>query len=163
MSSSIEQQPSSPSPSPSSRSSFHGALPSLTSALTWTFGRLTSSDSIPHFHTPSPEKEQSRRPSPFTPPPLPPLHITGYAPTTTNRVLSRALAEEIRLLLPPRLQLHDTWTLAYSLEQHGVSLATLYKRAQEKKGAFVLVVKDTLGGVRGLFCCFWQGDRTLPC
>jgi len=41
--------------------------------------------------------------------------------------------------------------LVYSLEQHGVSLATLYNRSQEKKGAFVLVVKDSLGGIFGAF------------
>ncbi|KAA8909809.1 TLD-domain-containing protein [Sphaerosporella brunnea] len=149
----MEQQPASASPS---RGSSYGALPSLTSALTWTFNRLTSTDSS-HGHqrsnsVPVYESGPARRSSPFAPPPpLPPLHITGYALTTANRILSRTLAEEIRLLLPARLQLYDTWTLAYSLEQHGVSLATLYKCAQEKKGAFVLVVKDSLGGIFGAF------------
>jgi hypothetical protein len=44
----------------------------------------------------------------------------------------------------------DEWNLAYSLEQDGVSLATLYKRSEEyrgKRGGFVLVVRDGSGGV----------------
>ncbi|KAI5806163.1 TLDc domain-containing protein [Geopyxis carbonaria] len=61
---------------------------------------------------------------------------------------------EIRLLLPPRLQLHDTWTLAYSLETHGVSLATLYERGRARGShgsPCVLVVRDSLGGMFGAF------------
>ena len=67
-----------------------------------------------------------------------------------GKLLSTALAEEIRLLLPPRLQLVDEWKLAYSLEQNGVSLGTLYKQSEDywgKRGGFVLVVKDGSGGV----------------
>ncbi|KAL7268857.1 oxidation resistance protein 1 [Rhizina undulata] len=133
---------------------------SISSALSWTFHRLTSDSPQPpqnhnnqgHASTKSQqlsEKVPSRRPSPFAPPPLAPLHLIGHASSTTSHLLSRALAEEIRLLLPARLQLHDTWILAYSLEQHGVSLATLYGRC--KKGSFVLIVKDALGGVFGAF------------
>lgn len=68
-----------------------------------------------------------------------------------GKLLNKALAEEIRLLLPPRLQLVYDWSLIYSLEQNGVSLATLYKQADEyrgSRGGFVLVVKDGSGGVR---------------
>ena len=60
----------------------------------------------------------------------------------SGKLLNRALAEEIRLLVPPRLQLVDEWSLMYSLEQNGVSLATLYKNADDyrgKRGGFVLV------------------------
>ena len=164
------------SASPSRKPSYNSLLPtpgSLTSALSWTFNRLTSSDPnyAPPHHPPSPPpppgggrerltsrerplggeqplgRERPPRRTPLPPPPLPPLHLTGYAAGTTTRLLSRTLAEEIRLLLPARLQLHDMWTLAYSLEQHGVSLATLYARAHAHKGAFVLAVKDCLGGV----------------
>lgn len=125
----------------------------ISSALSWTFHRLTSDQQSPPRTSPdshhlSSERPPSRRASPFTPPPLAPLQVTGYSPATTSRLLSRALAEEIRLLLPARLQLHETWTLAYSLEQHGVSLATLYGRCN--KGSFVLVVKDAVGGVSGI-------------
>lgn len=90
--------------------------------------------------------------SPFQPPPLTPLTLEGYKPGTKDsaKLLSRQLAEEIRLLVPPRLQLVDEWKLAYSLEQNGVSLTTLYKSCEEyrgKRGGFVLVVRDSGGGV----------------
>ena len=42
----------------------------------------------------------------------------------------------------------------YSLEQHGVSLTTLYERCSRKefqRGGFVLVVKDDGGGLFGAF------------
>lgn len=64
--------------------------------------------------------------------------------------MSRAIAEEIRLLIPPRLQLCDEWHLVYSLEQDGVSLGTMYKNCDELMGlrnGYVLVVKDGDGGV----------------
>lgn len=136
----------------STASASYPSIPgTISSALSWTFHRLTSDpaqdpprkSSDPQHLTS--EKPPSRRESPFSPPPLAPLQIAGYSPTTTSRLLSRALAEEIRLLLPARLQLYETWTLTYSLEQHGVSLATLYRRGS--KGSFVLVVKDAAGGV----------------
>ena len=60
------------------------------------------------------------------------------------------LAEEIRLLIPERLKLADEWQLIYSLVQDGASLGTLYTRAKKFKGqrvGFVLVLRDTLGGV----------------
>jgi hypothetical protein len=93
-----------------------------------------------------------RKASPFQPPPLTPLSLNGYRPGTreNGKLLSKALAEEIRLLVPPRLQLVDGWELCYSLEQNGVSLGTLYQRAEEyrgKRGGFVLVVRDGDGGV----------------
>ncbi|RPB29480.1 TLD-domain-containing protein [Terfezia boudieri ATCC MYA-4762] len=102
-----------------------------------------------------------RRASPFQPPPLPPLSLIGYTQSTTTHLLTPYLAEEIRQLVPPRLQLYDSWILAYSLEQHGVSLTTLYERCAAKefsKGGFVLVVKDDGGGLFGAFVN--EGFRT---
>lgn len=72
----------------------------------------------------------------------------------SGKLLNKALAEEIRLLVPPRLQLVDEWSLMYSLEQNGVSLATLYKNADDyrgKRGGFVLVVKDGSGSLFGAY------------
>ncbi|KAF1808921.1 TLD-domain-containing protein, partial [Eremomyces bilateralis CBS 781.70] len=97
-----------------------------------------------------------RNASPFQPPPLTPLSLEGYKESTTGsgRLLSRALAEEIRLLLPPRLQLVEDWKLAFSLAQDGVSLATLYKKLEPlrgKRGGFVLVVKDGGDNVFGAY------------
>jgi len=93
-----------------------------------------------------------RTASPFQPPPLYPIALKGYNASTSPsaQLLSRALAEEIRLLVPPRLQLCEEWNLVYSLEQNGVSLGTLYKKCDELRGlrnGFVLVVKDGEGGV----------------
>jgi len=93
-----------------------------------------------------------RTASPFQPPPLTPLTLRGIKKSTSAsaQLLSRALAEEIRLLIPPRLQLVNDWTLAYSVEQDGTSLGTLYKKCDEYRGmrsGFVLVVRDGGGGV----------------
>lgn len=94
-----------------------------------------------------------RTASPFQPPPLYPIILKGYRPDTaaSAQLLSRALAEEIRLLVPARLQLCEEWSLVYSLEQDGVSLGTLYKKCEDLRGlrnGFVLVVKDSDGSVR---------------
>jgi hypothetical protein len=97
-----------------------------------------------------------RTASPFQPPPLTPLTLKGYKTSTreAGKLLSRNLAEEIRLLVPPRLQLVDDWHVVYSLEQNGVSLATFYACAEEyrgRRGGFVLVVRDASGGVFGAY------------
>jgi hypothetical protein len=93
------------------------------------------------------------------------------------KLLTRALAEEIRLLVPARSQLVEEWRLVFSLEQDGVSLATLYEKCEDlrgKRGGYVLVVKDGSGGVSfvplvpSLFVHgFWIGrlalaERSVP-
>lgn len=89
-------------------------------------------------------------------PPLTRLTLVGYLPTTRHRLTDIDLAGEIRNLLPPRLQLYDEWTLVYSLEQHGVSLNTLYHncdpkydplkgRIREEKGFADSVVSKAVG------------------
>ena len=93
-----------------------------------------------------------RKASPFQPPPLAPLTLTGYKESTraASRLLTTSLAEEIRLLVPPRLQLVDQWDLAYSLEQNGASIHTLFEKSdmlRGKRGGFVIVVQDGAGGV----------------
>ena len=89
-----------------------------------------------------------RTASPFQPPPLTPLVLSG---ATSSTILSKAVAEEIRLLIPPRLQLADRWSLAYNLEDDGVSLATLFKKCSSpiipRGSSFVLVVQDAIGAV----------------
>jgi hypothetical protein len=88
-----------------------------------------------------------RSASPFQPPPLYPLSLKGLGTgsSASAQLLSKALAEEIRLLVPPRLQLCEEWNLVYSLDRDGVSLGTLYKKCDDLRGlrnGFVLVVKD---------------------
>ncbi|RFU29121.1 hypothetical protein B7463_g7218, partial [Scytalidium lignicola] len=97
-----------------------------------------------------------RTASPFQPPPLYPLNLKGYRESTAQsaQLLSKALAEEIRLLVPPRLQLCEEWNLVYSLDQDGVSLGTLYKKCDELRGlrnGYVLVVRDGEGGLFGAY------------
>ncbi|KAF3927192.1 hypothetical protein ABW20_dc0104034 [Dactylellina cionopaga] len=94
----------------------------------------------------TPARTLPRQPSPYLPPALTPLTLSS---SNDGLLLTKAIAEEIRLLVPARLQLHETWTLMYSLEQHGVSISTLYSKLG--KGAFVFVVKDTSDGVFGAF------------
>ena len=68
-----------------------------------------------------------RTQSPFQPPPLTSLELQHNLSESAaeSLLLTRSLAEEIRLLIPPRLQLLERWRLAYSLEAHGSSLGTL--------------------------------------
>ncbi|KAL4779826.1 hypothetical protein BJX76DRAFT_67739 [Aspergillus varians] len=91
--------------------------------------------------------------SPFQPPPLTPLTLLANEENTPiplaaqNQLLTRALAEEIRLLVPPRLQLVDTWRLAYSLDRDGASLSTLYENcravsSRSPRAGYVLVIRD---------------------
>ncbi|RMZ82282.1 hypothetical protein DV738_g1874, partial [Chaetothyriales sp. CBS 135597] len=87
--------------------------------------------------------------SPFQPPPLTPLELNHDLSESAADalLLTRSLAEEIRLLIPPRLQLLDHWKLAYSLEIHGSSLATLYEHCAQvsltnRRAGYILVVKD---------------------
>ncbi|KAI9703982.1 MAG: oxidation resistance protein 1 [Bogoriella megaspora] len=97
-----------------------------------------------------------RTASPFQPPPLSPLSLSFGAanPNSSGKTLTKTLAEEIRLLVPPRLQLVDFWHLAYSLERDGASLATMYQRCEDyrgKRGGFVLAVKDGAGSLFGAY------------
>jgi len=57
-------------------------------------------------------------------------------------------------MLPARLQIQDRWDLVYSLDQHGVSLATLYSRAKafnSPQAGFVVMVNDRREGVFGAY------------
>ncbi|KAK2853258.1 hypothetical protein FQN49_005253 [Arthroderma sp. PD_2] len=88
-----------------------------------------------------------RTASPFHPPPLTPLTLES-SPNSSERLLTRSLAEEIRLLVPPRLQLVDTWKLVYNLDRDGASLSTLYDKCRDhsdisQRAGYLLVVRDT--------------------
>ncbi|KAK0610487.1 hypothetical protein B0T17DRAFT_593639 [Bombardia bombarda] len=97
-----------------------------------------------------------RTPSPMRPPPLEPLQLNGFAEDTPEgaRLLTPAIAEEIRIMVPTRLSIVDEWNLVYSLDQDGASLATLYEKCAAYRGrrvGFVLVVKDHEGGIFGAY------------
>ncbi|KAK3346246.1 oxidation resistance protein 1 [Lasiosphaeria hispida] len=104
----------------------------------------------------TPPQHTHRAPSPMALPPLEPLQLNGFAEDTTaeTRLLTPAIAEEIRIMVPARLSLVDEWNLVYGLEQDGASLATLYDKCaayQGKRVGFVLVVKDCEGGIFGAY------------
>lgn len=65
-------------------------------------------------------------------PPLSPVTLNGYKATTKHKLLEPELADNLRNLLPPRLQLFGEWDLIYSIEQHGISMNTLYQNCDPK-------------------------------
>jgi hypothetical protein len=104
------------------------------------------------------EAPAKRTASPFAPPPLTGLSLNGLPSSSRlgEQLLSKVLAEEIRLLLPPRQQLTNTWELAFSMQRDGASLTTLYSKCRDFgvgrsiRGGWVMVVKDGTGGVSHL-------------
>jgi len=125
-----------------------GHFSALTSSIQ---RRLSNSLSTPPT---SPIPEQPKRPIPDSEPPLAPITLKGYLDTTTERVLTEKFAEEIRLMLPARLQVHDLWDLVYSLDQHGVSLSTLYSRCKafnSPHSGWVIIVRDRQESVFGAY------------
>jgi len=114
--------------------------------------KLLDAPAMPQKPTQSSMYTPPRRASPFQPPPLTPLQLLHNLSETKAEglLLTKSLAEEIRLLVPPRLQLVDSWRLAYNLELHGSSLGTLYEHCQRilgalgstQRGGFVLLVQD---------------------
>ncbi|KAJ5233561.1 uncharacterized protein N7469_005327 [Penicillium citrinum] len=101
-----------------------------------------------------------RTASPFQPPPLTPLTLTipKGEDLLQQQLLTRSLAEEIRLLVPARLQLVENWRLAYSLDRDGASLATLYDNCEQfshrsPRAGYVLVLRDSspTGAVFGAY------------
>ncbi|RKF63628.1 Oxidation resistance protein 1 [Erysiphe neolycopersici] len=82
------------------------------------------------------------------------LRYESYSDQHYTKLLTKSLAEEIRLLIPPRLQLCEEWHIVYGLEKDGACLGTLYKKCnelQEGLNGFVLVVKDGRGDVFGAY------------
>ncbi|KAL9602930.1 MAG: hypothetical protein Q9219_001455 [cf. Caloplaca sp. 3 TL-2023] len=157
---STARQPS-PQLTPSTQSYFSYPVSHVVSGL---YRRLTEPNRIPsHKAQPPPSLDMHsgvytpprRTASPFQPPPLTPLTLDLVKASPSSVILTRALAEEIRLLVPPRLQLCESWSLVYSLEEDGVSLTTLYNKCAgssiPKGSSFVLVVKDAAGGIFGAY------------
>jgi hypothetical protein len=94
------------------------------------------------------------RSHPSSPAPPAPIVLAGFRPDFTP-LLSTDLAESIRPSLPARLRIQSRWTLLYSLDLHGVSLATLYDRV--KAGMLgggcgcVVLIKDGRDNTFGAF------------
>ncbi|KAH3903450.1 related to Oxidation resistance protein 1 [Saccharomycodes ludwigii] len=90
---------------------------------------------------------------------LPPIKLLGYSPTTKHRLLTPEMCDEIRSLMPTRIQLYSSWTLLYSLEQHGASLTSLYSRIKPgnsdvpartgSRVGYVIIIQDRKNGIFG--------------
>ncbi|KAK0713834.1 hypothetical protein B0T26DRAFT_678117 [Lasiosphaeria miniovina] len=137
----------SPSTSPNFNSSFHNSQTYPTG------GGNLHSNGLDGIYTPP---HTYRTASPMRPPPLEPLRLNGFSDDTTPeaRLLTTAIAEEVRIMVPTRLSIGDEWNLVYSLDQDGASLATLYEKCaayQGRRVGFVLVVKDCEGGIFGAY------------
>ncbi|KAL7750550.1 oxidation resistance protein 1 [Sorochytrium milnesiophthora] len=86
-----------------------------------------------------------------------PIALT-HRDAVRDPVLTEEIAQQLRGHLPRLLRLPTHWRLVYSLDQHGISLNTLYtncRRAVEngwvnKRGA-VLILRDNGGAVFGAF------------
>lgn len=145
---------SEPSPSPSA----HNSPPVLRHAKTYqqpdgNMGLqrdgLDGVHTPPHFHrrAPSPMMDLLQ---------LEPLTLNGFSDATRaeSRLLTPAIAEEIRNLVPARLSIVDEWNLVYSLDRDGASLGTLYDKCDKYRGkrvGFVLCVRDSEGGIFGAY------------
>jgi len=146
-----------PRNSPPSRSFTSSSLLGHFNAITTSIQRRLSGGISPissPASTPPSNNTQTHHPSHHSDPPLAPVSLHGYNAATTERILTEELAEEIRLMLPVRLQIQDTWDLVYSLDQHGVSLATLYSRSRafnSPQAGFVVIIKDRREGVFGAY------------
>ncbi|KAI9096638.1 TLD-domain-containing protein [Phlyctochytrium arcticum] len=81
----------------------------------------------------------------------PPLSLQGRDSTVVEPVLDIDTAEQIRNHLPPLLKETQRWELVYSMEQHGISLNTLFKRSEEQGGAVLFVLRDADDGIFGAF------------
>jgi hypothetical protein len=60
---------------------------------------------------------------------------------STRVVLETSLAIALRSHLPPRARLPRSWTLLFSIDQHGISLHTLYARCGAHAGGALLVIR----------------------
>ncbi|KAF9782422.1 TLD-domain-containing protein [Thelephora terrestris] len=73
----------------------------------------------------------------------------------TSAVLTPSLADLIRPYLPPIPRLSGSWSLLYSLDQHGISLNTLYARCSTHLGGSLIVIKDSGDTLFGA----WLGEN----
>jgi hypothetical protein len=149
-----------------------------TSVLSWTYSTLTGGNVWNARGHERPRQEPKQEPKQDTAPkaaltehinggiqhqPRRIKSLVGFKEETQSRIMTLELAEKLRERMPGRPKFYDRWSLVYSLEQHGISLKTLYHRCRRNldysepnnlhlrqylQGYFVLAVKDYSGGVR---------------
>jgi len=105
-----------------------------------------------------PGPARSRAPSAAIPCTAVPPSLLGSS-SELHTVLPLAALCPLRAALPVRLRQHD-WRLAFSTDQHGCSLQTLYRRLASR-GPSLLVVLDADGSVFGGFASeSWRADAS---
>ncbi|KAI0328828.1 TLD-domain-containing protein [Cubamyces sp. BRFM 1775] len=85
------------------------------------------------------------------------VRLVGRKEITTP-ILTVEIADMLRPFFPALARLPKSWTLLYSLDQHGISLNTLYARCQDFKGSALLIVRDANNAVFGA----WMGEGIHP-
>lgn len=146
-----------------SRRSFRASVSNMLAGFARTLSYDSGTDTPTSSSAPTSQHQQgggaasvysSSSSFPYELPPLDPITLKGYASDTfsqpSDRLMSTAVAEEIRTLLPERLKLVSEWDLIYSLVQDGASLPTLYSHAKPYRGrrtGFVLVLQDSARAV----------------
>ncbi|KDN37895.1 hypothetical protein RSAG8_09869, partial [Rhizoctonia solani AG-8 WAC10335] len=82
----------------------------------------------------------------------PHLKLLGRTEMTTS-ILSVETAEKLRPYLPALRRLAPKWSLLYSLDQHGISLATFYARCEQPAtGGCLVAIRDSEGATFGVWC-----------
>ncbi|CAE6454306.1 unnamed protein product, partial [Rhizoctonia solani] len=80
------------------------------------------------------------------------LKLLGRTEMTTP-ILSVETAEKLRPYLPALRRLAPKWSLLYSLDQHGISLATFYARCEQPTtGGCLVAIRDSEGATFGVWC-----------
>ncbi|RKP25113.1 hypothetical protein SYNPS1DRAFT_29141 [Syncephalis pseudoplumigaleata] len=103
----------------------------------------------------SPMRTGMGGPDGASPPPPPRVDLAGrYA--DCPRILTSEVASQLRLRLPPLQRLSRRWTLLYSLDQHGISFATMLRRVANK-GPMILAVQDEEGQIFARILCIAHG------
>ncbi|CEP07240.1 hypothetical protein [Parasitella parasitica] len=83
---------------------------------------------------------------------IPPIRLTGRQYDDLNAaVLTETIAELVRPYIPRRFRIAQTWDLLYSLDQHGVSLGTLYYRMKDFEGPCIMTIKDAEEQIFGAY------------
>src|ERR1700685_906168 len=75
--------------------------------------RLSGNFSPPSSHE---EEDDDSQPLHFheSDPPLAPISLRGFSDSTTERIMTDKLGEDIRLMMPARHQVQEDWELVYS-------------------------------------------------
>ncbi|CCM04159.1 uncharacterized protein FIBRA_06321 [Fibroporia radiculosa] len=85
------------------------------------------------------------------------VRLVGRKEVTTP-VLNAELADALRPHFPALSRLPRSWSLLYSLDQHGISLNTLYTRCQSHMGGALVVMRDSSEAIFGA----WMGEGIRP-